>query len=560
MRSITAERLIANLAETGSYASDYEYEPGLGSAKQIISDLRASRTIDEEVLTRAVAKTLHMRYLPPSEVVVSELCRSYISRYQPESIRMLPLYSEVGVLYVAVDDPFDIDLHERAEALFESQIELLLVSASALTEAIKHSHSAHDRLTQVSRALPDTKERGDYQDESSTIDENSAPIVKLFNTILREAVSRQASDIHIEAQSDGTLVRCRVDGVLRPMMEPLGHAYHDALLTRIKVMSELDIAERRIAQDGRFTVTLETGSVDFRVSILPGAEHEAVVIRILDRQGIPGKRDDLTLENIGLPGPVLQDFRKSILAPHGMVLVTGPTGSGKTSTLYAALNELDRSKEKIITIEDPIEYRLDDVLQIPVNEKKKVTFASGLRSILRHDPDKIMVGEVRDAETAGIAVQSALTGHLVFTTVHANDSMDVIFRMKHMGIDPDSFIHALNCILSQRLIRKLCTSCKRKAEVTNELLKPYACKHEGTQWYTADGCENCDDTGYAGRVVIAEILRVTPKVRDLLKTHNEDSIMKWPIDEGSTLHQSAMALAISGITSLDEVVRVTGVD
>lgn len=562
MRTAAAKKLVATLVGNGVIADDQAEALDTGSLRRLVAELRRQQTIDEDVLVSALANILQMPHLPASDIDVTPPVRELLANYHPESSRMLPLYREGGRLFVAVDDPFDIDLHDRAEAVFNAPVELVLVASGALDLAIARWSSGAERLSRVSRTLVAVDEGQSGDVAAEPIDENSAPIVKLFNTILREAVDRKASDIHIEAQPKGTLIRCRRDGVLQSMMEPLDPGYHDALVTRIKVMAELDIAEHRLPQDGRFSAELPQGKIDFRVSILPGAEKEAVVVRVLDGYGGPGGVGALSLDTLGLPDTVLRELRKAVLAPHGLILVTGPTGSGKTTTLYAALNELDRDKEKIITIEDPIEYRLPGILQVPVNEKKKVTFASGLRSILRHDPDKIMVGEIRDAETANIAVQSALTGHLVFTTVHANDSLDVIFRMTHMQIDTDSFVHALHCVLAQRLIRTLCPHCRRPVEKPQDMAAHYGLTdaYAGIKWHTAGGCEQCGGTGYLGRTLIAELLRMTPELRETLKRSGQGYVAETHRGEMPTLRDAALELADNGMTSLEEVMRVVGLE
>src|SRR5918994_1505541 len=287
------------------------------------------------------------------------------------------------------------------------------------------------------------------------------PIIRLVDSTIYTAIQRRAGDIHIETGDDAVHVKYRIDGVLQPAMRPIARQFHSSVISRIKVMAELDIAEKRIPQDGRFRVRMPGKTIDFRVSIMPSVHGEDAVIRILDKESISEQFTELTLDILGFPEQELARFRKYIREPYGMVLVTGPTGSGKTTTLYAALSEIKSIEDKIITIEDPVEYQLRGITQIPINEKKGLTFARGLRSILRHDPDKIMVGEIRDNETAQIAIQSALTGHLVFTTVHANNVIDVIGRFLNMGVEPYNFVSSLNCVLAQRLTRMLCAVCKR---------------------------------------------------------------------------------------------------
>src|SRR3954462_15798403 len=336
-----------------------------------------------------------------------------------------------------------------------------------------------------------------------------SPIIKLVDTIVYNAMESRASDIHIETRDSEVQVKYRIDGALYAKVDPIDLAYHQTLISRIKVMSELDIAERRVPQDGRFRVRYKGRNVDFRVSIMPTIHGEDAVIRILDKEQINEEFRNLNLDVVGFAEEDLRKFRRYIAEPYGMVLVTGPTGSGKTTTLYAALNEIRNEEDKIITIEDPVEYQLHGITQIPVNEKKGLTFARGLRSILRHDPDKIMVGEIRDEETAQIAIQSALTGHLVFTTVHANNVIDVLGRFLNMGVEPYQFVSALNCVLAQRLVRMICTHCKRPAQPSRALLEESALDPglaDRQPFFEGTGCIECGGTGFKGRMAICELL------------------------------------------------------
>src|SRR6185369_2583355 len=371
---------------------------------------------------------------------------------------------------------------------------------------------------------------------------------------------RRASDIHIEAADRATKVKLRVDGILVPAMEPLDIRLHAPLVSRLKVMSDLDIAERRVPQDGSFRMRLERKTVDFRVSILPSVFGESVVIRILDREAITTGVAALRLERLGFNVEDLKRFRRAITRPYGMVLVTGPTGSGKTTTLYAAITEMNIKEDKLITIEDPVEYQLPGVLQIPVNEKKGLNFARGLRSILRHDPDKIMVGEIRDPETANIAVQSALTGHLVFTTVHANNVFDVIGRFMHMNVDLHSFVSALNAIVAQRLVRLNCTHCSEETEVSSELLAESGITDpQGYRFMKGKGCRECRGMGYRGRKAIAELLVLNDELRELIATRAPARNLKDLAKRNGTrfLRQAALDAVKAGETTLEEINRVT---
>ena len=376
------------------------------------------------------------------------------------------------------------------------------------------------------------------------------------------ALQKRASDIHIEPADGVTEVKNRIDGVLYLAMEPLDLRFHNPLVSRIKVMSELDIAERRVPQDGRFKLRIEQRTIDFRVSIIPSVYGESVVIRILAKEEFTAANKGLHLDSLGLKPEDLARFRRAITASYGMVLVTGPTGSGKTTTLYAALNEVNTKEDKVLTIEDPVEYQLKGVVQIPVNEKKGLTFAKGLRSILRHDPDKIMVGEIRDAETAQIAIQSALTGHLVFTTVHANNAFDVIGRFVNMGIEPYNFVASLNCIMAQRLVRKLCASCKVPISVSPEHCAQLGFDPTlfvGTVLYGDKGCVDCHGLGFRGRHAITEFLPVTDRIKDLILEKKPPSeIRQAALDAGMTsLRDAGIAKILAGETTMKEVNRMT---
>jgi type IV pilus assembly protein PilB len=405
-------------------------------------------------------------------------------------------------------------------------------------------------------------ERGE---EVFTIDhegEDQSPAVKLLDSILLSAMQRRASDIHIEAADRATKVKLRVDGILVPAMEPLDIRLHAPLVSRLKVMSDLDIAERRVPQDGSFRMRLERKTVDFRVSILPSVFGESVVVRILDREAITTGVAALRLERLGFNVEDLKRFRRAITRPYGMVLVTGPTGSGKTTTLYAAITEMNIKEDKLITIEDPVEYQLSGVVQIPVNEKKGLTFARGLRSILRHDPDKIMVGEIRDAETAQIAIQSSLTGHLVLTTVHANNVFDVIGRFASMGIDAYNFLAALNCVLAQRLVRMVCLGCRVAVKLDHALAEESGLdfeEYKDVPFYEGKGCQECHGTGYRGRKCITEFLDLNDEIKEMILAERPLSEVRYrAVTSGMiTLRQSALRKVLEGSTTLREINRVT---
>jgi general secretion pathway protein E len=396
----------------------------------------------------------------------------------------------------------------------------------------------------------------------ASISQDASPVVRLVNSTIFDAMGSSASDIHLETVPKGLKVKYRIDGVLTQVAQVSGLEMADQVVSRVKVMAELDIAERRIPQDGRFKLSIKGSEVDFRVSVMPSLFGEDVVIRILDKRSLSDQIQGLRLDFLGFDTESLVRIRKLASEPYGMLLVTGPTGSGKTTTLYAALSEINDGRDKIITIEDPVEYQLPDVLQIPVNEKKGLTFARGLRSILRHDPDKILVGEIRDPETAQIAIQSALTGHLVFTSVHANNVFDVLGRFLHMGVDSYSFVSALNGILAQRLVRVLCSQCAESYVPAVDELAAAGCTSEqiaDARLRRGRGCGHCRGTGYKGRHAIGEILRLTDELREMIVARAPIRSIKEATRANGTrfLRESALALALAGMTTLEEIDRVT---
>ncbi|MBI4479274.1 MAG: type II/IV secretion system protein, partial [Acidobacteria bacterium] len=391
------------------------------------------------------------------------------------------------------------------------------------------------------------------------------PVVRLVDTVIFTALERRASDIHIESRAAEVVVKYRIDGVLQQAMSPLAKEWHSTILSRIKVMSELDIAERRVPQDGRFRVKYKGRYIDFRVSIMPAIHGEDAVLRVLDKETLSEKFRNLTLDVVGFSDSDIHKFRRYIREPYGMILVTGPTGSGKTTTLYAAINEIKSEEDKIVTIEDPVEYQLRGITQIPVNEKKGLTFARGLRSILRHDPDKIMVGEVRDNETAQIAIQSALTGHLVFTTVHANNVVDVLGRFLNMGVEPYNFVSSLNCILAQRLVRVICLNCRTEVRYPASILEESGLdpsSNADTPFYEGLGCIECAGTGFRGRTSISELLDMSDRIRELILSKRPTSeIRRAAKEEGLiSLREAAVTKAKAGVTTLKEINKVTFIE
>jgi len=482
----------------------------------------------------------------------------------------VPLRMEGHALVVAMADPSDLVMIDEVSALLGRPLIIKVAPLTEIQDLLKKSESSQRMLEEATEGFKLALIREDESgDETISIEkiteEESSPIIRLVDTIIFTALERRASDIHIETRDVEVGVKYRIDGALGEAMAPIAKEHHSTIISRIKVMSELDISERRIPQDGRFKTRYKGRSIDFRVSIMPSVNGEDAVIRILDKESISEKFRNLSLEVVGFSESDVRKFRRYIAEPYGMVLVTGPTGSGKTTTLYAALMEIKNEEDKIITIEDPVEYQIRGITQIPVNEKKGLTFARGLRSILRHDPDKIMVGEIRDVETAQIAIQSALTGHLVFTTVHANNVVDVMGRFLNMGVDPYNFVSAMNCILAQRLVRMICANCKKPVKYPEQLLTESAidpAQHRDTVFYEGDGCLECNGTGYRGRTAIHELLDLSDRIREMIIDRKSTSeIKKAAHEEGMTfLRESALDKVFSGITTLKEINKVTFIE
>ena len=436
----------------------------------------------------------------------------------------VPLEAHDNQLMVAVADPGQVLLSDELPLLLGKKLVLKVATPTQISDLLKRTEQSQRVLEQASEAFTLQVVQDDEESEETfadrlTRDSSVSPVVRLVDTVIFTALERRASDIHIEARDLDLVVKYRIDGVLVHSMEPISKEWHSTILSRIKVMSELDIAERRVPQDGRFRVRYKGRFVDFRVSIMPSIHGEDAVLRVLDKETLSEKFHNLSLEVVGFSEDDMRKFRRYIREPYGMVLVTGPTGSGKTTTLYAAINEIKTDEDKIITIEDPVEYQVRGITQIPVNEKKGLTFARGLRSILRHDPDKIMVGEIRDQETAQIAIQSALTGHLVFTTVHANNVTDVIGRFINMGVEPYNFVSALNCIMAQRLVRVVCQSCKKQVRYPADVLRTSGLDPDvwgSVVFVEGAGCLECSGTGYHGRTAITELLDLSDHIREMI--------------------------------------------
>ncbi len=558
------------LAERFGMAAEAIAQAGEESDRELGERLVRENVITAEQHAQALAELFGLPYADLQDAVISSELFKRLPASQAYQLGVAPYRLNGEMLTVAISDPYDLALQDRLERITGLRVDLLLASASAIQAALKRSQGSGAVLKDLSEefrfVVVKESEEGDERTVSlENMGDAASPVAKLVNTMLLDGLAKRASDVHIETFEKGITVKYRIDGVLYPAMETIDRQHHSALVSRLKVMAELDIAEKRIPQDGRFKLRLGQRDIDFRLSIIPSAFGEDVVIRVLDKSAITEGMRGLRLESLGMAPDVLKKFRRSIREPYGMVLITGPTGSGKTTTLYAALSELDAGEEKLITIEDPVEYQLDGIVQIPVNEKKGLTFAKGLRSILRHDPDKIMVGEIRDVETAQIAVQSALTGHLVFTTVHANNAFDVIGRFTHMGVDVYSFLSALNCVMAQRLVREICPHCKREAVPDAELLELSGLdtgEFADKVWHEGTGCEHCHGTGYYGRAAITEFLDLTPNLRQMILDRRPAAeLQAAAISEGMvTLRRSALLKALNGKTTLKEINRVTFVE
>jgi type IV pilus assembly protein PilB len=489
----------------------------------------------------------------------------------------VPLRAQNGTLDIALADPRNLNMIDELALLLDKKLRVKVATLSQISDLLKKTEQSQRVLEEVTEGFTlDVVVDEENSDETLSIDKltavdsDIAPVIKLVDTTIFNALERRASDIHIESRDQEVAIKYRIDGVLHYAMPPIAKDWHSTILSRIKVMSELDIAERRVPQDGRFRVRYKGRLIDFRVSIMPTIHGEDAVLRVLDKESMSEKFAKLSLEVVGFSENDLVKFRRYISEPYGMVLVTGPTGSGKTTTLYAALSEIKNDEDKIITIEDPVEYQVKGITQIPVNEKKGLTFARGLRSILRHDPDKIMVGEIRDQETAQIAINSALTGHLVFTTVHANNVLDVLGRFLNMGVEPYNFVSALNCILAQRLVRVICDYCRRPA-----VFDTVAARHEllvesgldPAEWEHIElmegaGCFECGGTGYRGRTAIHELLDLTEKIREkILDKRPTSEIKRLARDEGMTfLRESAVDKVRKGVSTLKEINKVTFIE
>ena len=524
---------------------------------------------EEIARARKLAERYHVEFVDMDEFRIDqELFRS-IPADMMLRYGFVPHRREGKSLVIVVSDPTDLPMIDELGIVLSTPIKVTVGAPSAIQSILKKSESSQRVLEDATEGfqLKVVKE-DDTGEENLTVDRltsDTSPVIRLVDSTVYTAIQRRASDIHIETGDDAVYVKYRIDGVLQPAMRPIAKEFHSPIISRIKVMAELDIAEKRVPQDGRFRMRMPGKTIDFRVSIMPSVHGEDAVIRILDKESISEQFTELKLDILGFPEQELRRFRKYIREPYGMVLVTGPTGSGKTTTLYAALSEIKSIEDKIVTIEDPVEYQLRGITQIPINEKKGLTFARGLRSILRHDPDKIMVGEIRDPETAQIAIQSALTGHLVFTTVHANNVVDVLGRFLNMGVEPYQFVSALNCVLAQRLVRLICSHCKRPMKVETKQLEESALDPalaKTHQFFEGAGCIECGGTGFKGRTAICELLDLSDRIREMILARRPNSeVKKAAHDEGMRfLRESAVEKVLHGLTTLREINKVTFVE
>jgi type IV pilus assembly protein PilB len=527
--------------------------------------------LQEAARARAVAQRYYHEFVDLREVKIDHDLFHSIPVDLMFRYNFVPIQAHNGTLEIALADPRNLGLIDELAVLLSKKLRVKVATLSQISDLLKKTEQSQRVLEEVTEGFTlDVVGEEENSDETLSLDKlgadsDIAPVIKLVDTTIFNALERRASDIHIETRDQEVAIKYRIDGVLHYAMPPISKDWHSTIISRIKVMSELDIAERRVPQDGRFRVRYKNRLIDFRVSIMPTIHGEDAVLRVLDKESMSEKFAKLSLDVVGFAEADLVKFRRYIKEPYGMVLVTGPTGSGKTTTLYAGLSEIKNDEDKIITIEDPVEYQIKGITQIPVNEKKGLTFARGLRSILRHDPDKIMVGEIRDQETAQIAINAALTGHLVFTTVHANNVLDVLGRFLNMGVEPYNFVSALNCILAQRLVRVICDHCKKAVSHADEYLVESGLNPDtwrDVTLYEGTGCFECGGTGFRGRSAIHELLNLSEQIRELILNKRPASeIRRAARDEGMTfLRESALDKARAGITTLKEINKVTFIE
>ena len=544
--------------------SEPKYRNGNGT--KLATNAAGEETRARDLAARYRCPFINLKEQPIDHELLRSIPVDLMFRYH-----FVPLRSHNQTLEVAIADPSQLVLIDEVSLLLNKKLKLRVATLGQINELLKKTEQSQRVLEEATEGFTlDVIHEEEGQDETLSIekltrDSDISPVIRLVDTTIFTALERRASDIHIETRDSEVAMKYRIDGVLHYAMPPIAKDWAPTIISRIKVMSELDIAERRVPQDGRFRVRYKNRSIDFRVSIMPSIHGEDAVLRVLDKESMSEQFRQLSLDSVGFPEHDLKKFRRYIQEPYGMVLVTGPTGSGKTTTLYAALMEIKNDEDKIVTIEDPVEYQIKGITQIPVNEKKGLTFARGLRSILRHDPDKIMVGEIRDNETAQIAIQSALTGHLVFTTVHANNVVDVLSRFLNMGVEPYNFVSALNCILAQRLVRLICAQCRRAvhypdSELEESGLDPRVWRERS--FYEGAGCLECSGTGFRGRTAIVELLDLSDRIREIILNKRPASeIKRAASEEGMNfLREAALAKVQAGVTTLREINKVTFIE
>lgn len=516
--------------------------------------------LTEEQTLRAFAEELGMKYVELKDV---EIDPELLSLFPTSTIyrhSLLPLRRENGRVEVATSDPFDLEALDELSALSNLRLEPVLARRDDVVQLIKGKLGVGgDTINELVKQKTD--EDDDYLAEASRADgelaemAQQASVIRLVNELLLEALQQQASDVHIEPGERGLKVRYRVDGMLRVQsIPPEINQFFAAIVTRLKIMARLNIAEKRLPQDGRIELKVAGRDIDVRVSIIPMLHGEGVVLRILDKG-----RMVFNLSSMGMPDPIYKPFQQLISLPHGIVLVTGPTGSGKSTTLYSALNEIRSPNTKIITVEDPVEYQLDGISQIQVHSRIGLTFAAGLRSILRHDPDVILIGEIRDYETAEAAIQASLTGHLVFSTLHTNDAASSFTRLVDMGVEPYLVASTVEGVMAQRLVRRLCMHCREAYRPTpGDLPKDFP-NQDIEQLYRPVGCRECGDTGYSGRIGAYELLINDDTIREMCGERvSSTRIRQYGIEHGMvTLRQCGWLHAVNGTTSIEDVLRIT---
>ena len=538
----------------------------ISSKRKIGQICKDADFLDDQQLAQILARQYEYDYIDLEKINNTKLFK-LIPLHLMTQYQFIPVRQKNDRLQIAIAEPTDFfKIANELDMLLNMDISIAIASEKRIMALLDKFESSQDTLATASDdmrlPLVQRSETGEAVLSIDKVDAEENPIVKLVDSTIIDAINKKASDIHIESSDQGMIIRYRIDGILYQATDPLDAKYQNPVISRIKVMSELDIAEKRVPQDGRFKLRVRDRTIDFRISILPTIFGENTVIRILDSESMNSGDDELLLEEMRLPPQELTRIRKMTHAPYGLFLMTGPTGSGKTTTLYRALAEINNNDVKIITIEDPVEYQLKGITQIQVNEKKGLTFARGLRSVLRHDPDKILVGEIRDQETAQIAIQAALTGHLVFTTVHANSSFEVINRFIHMGVEPFNLMSALNCIVAQRLIRTLCEACKVRSSLSAQEMIASGLNpslHQKKKFFKAVGCARCNGTGFKGRKAFIELIELDDDMKQLIISQGPvTQLKKYASKAGAVfLREAALNEVLKGVTTLSEANRVT---